>query len=458
MVLALTAPPVPGAGDALSDDPLGARIVGLAGRLAAATCQWLLLVADFDAREGHVRYALPSTARWLGHYCGLSRRTAAEHVRVARTLAAFPALSSEMKRGRLSYSHVRAIARVAHDGESQLVDDLIDVAMNGSVGQLETVVRGLRTVEGNDSASGAPPESYVSTSWTSESQWRLAARLEPDQGAVVDKALQTLGRVHKVSAADALVAMAEQALAAAAEGGTMPRPLRGHERAAVLIHLDAASVRRATDPANRPDRRPYARTDDGPGLPDAVIRRLLCSGRIRTAVTDGARTLHDLGRSHRVVSERLYRALLYRDRGCCSVPGCGSREGLDAHHVVHWIDGGPTNLANLVLLCEAHHRGHHAGEFSIAPAGRLGFRFRNAAGRELPATVDPTSQLHRSQPVASLSSSVQPHAATSRWKGERLDRPWAIAVIAKRREADALAPDRRATSVACPGQHEGGPP
>lgn len=63
---------------------LESRIVGLAGRLSAATCRWLLLVAEFDAREGYARWCLPSTARWLSHTCGLSARTAIEHVRVAR--------------------------------------------------------------------------------------------------------------------------------------------------------------------------------------------------------------------------------------------------------------------------------------------------------------------------------------------------------------------------------------
>jgi hypothetical protein len=60
----------------LSVDELGSRIVGLAGRLAAATCRWLLLVAQFDAREGCAAFGLVSTARWLGHYCGVAHRTA----------------------------------------------------------------------------------------------------------------------------------------------------------------------------------------------------------------------------------------------------------------------------------------------------------------------------------------------------------------------------------------------
>src|ERR1700712_3708444 len=85
-VLPLVDPLTPDA--ELSVDDLGARIVGLAGRLAAVTCQWLLLVPDFDAREGYNRFGLASTARWLTHCCGLSHRAAVDHVRVARALRA----------------------------------------------------------------------------------------------------------------------------------------------------------------------------------------------------------------------------------------------------------------------------------------------------------------------------------------------------------------------------------
>jgi uncharacterized heparinase superfamily protein len=81
----------------------------MAGRLAAATCRWLLLVADFDARDGCARFGLASTAAWLSHACGLSRRTAVEHVRVARGLAAFPTLAEAMSAGRLSYGGVKSL-------------------------------------------------------------------------------------------------------------------------------------------------------------------------------------------------------------------------------------------------------------------------------------------------------------------------------------------------------------
>src|SRR6266540_3392169 len=69
--------------------------------------------------------------------------------------------------------------------------------------------------------------------------------------------------------------------------------------------------------------------------------------------------LLDLGRATRVISPALRRALAVRDGGCAA-PGCDRPPPwTDAHHLVHWLHGGPTSLDNLVLLCRTHHRAVH---------------------------------------------------------------------------------------------------
>jgi len=429
----------------VSVDELGSRIVGMAGRLAAATCRWLLLVAEFDARDGAAPFGLGSTAAWLSYACGLSRRTAVDQVRVARTLAGFPRLVAAMSAGRVSYSHVRAISRIARPGEDQLVADLIMVAEHGTVGHLETIVRGLRTVEDNQNAP-VPAEQYSAWSWTTESQWRLSARLDPERGAVVQKTVETIARTEGISHADALVRMAEIALTAVNDSDAR-HDLRGDEHAAVVIHLDAdlipaedpeATAPRSaerTRPARSAERtpRPYARIANGPGLPDRVVKRLLCSGRIRTAVhKDG--NLWDLGRSHRVVTERQFRALLIRDHGHCTHPGCQTTRGLQAHHVRHWLYGGRTDLANLVLLCQAHHLAHHDGEFTITPRNGGRFQFTRNDGSELPRHINPADHITTHQPIDTEHPHVTQNAATTQWDGQHLDRHYAVSVLAQRRE------------------------
>ena len=167
-----------------------------------------------------------------------------------------------------------------------------------------------------------------------------------------------------------------------------------------------------------------------------MVQRLLCSGRIRTVIHDsrpnGANVL-DLGRSHRVVTDRQFQALLLRDGGCAH-PGCGTPHGLQAHHVRHWIYGGHTAPNNLVLLCSRHHHTHHDGEFQITPLKHGRFRFTRADGSVLTEHIDPAEFIDTDTPLEHEHTDVTDDAATTRWDGERLDRPWAIAVLAQRRQ------------------------
>ena len=446
----------------LAIDELGARIVDLAGRLTAATCRWLLLVAEFDARDGCARAGVASTSQWLAYTCGIARRTAIEHVRVARSLAAQPRLAAEMGAGRLSYSQVRAISRIVEPGEQGLVENLIEAARHGTIGQLETLVQGLRTVDDVDNATGLEPKEYVRRSWAADSHWRLSARLDPERGAVVDAAVDVLARHEGLNAADALVRLAEIGLAALADVDA-PRALRGDERAAVVISLDAARVPptdtsadtpadteqldsgvetvavpmskptltppRSAEPAP-PRVRPYARIAGGPGLPDRVVQRLLCASRIRIAVHDARGHVLDVGRSQRLVTDRQYRALLLRQQGHCAHPGCPNTKNLDAHHILHWLHGGRTDIGNLVLLCERHHVGHHDGKFQIMTLedGRL--RFISSDGRDLGAPLRAPTSVNLAR-LEDEYPNLVPDAATTRWSGQRMDRRYAVSVLAQ---------------------------
>src|SRR5882724_1092412 len=71
-------------------DQLESEIRELAGHLAAATCRWLLLVAEFDRREGWAVDDVLSMAHWLSWRCGFGLNAAREHVRVARALEQLP--------------------------------------------------------------------------------------------------------------------------------------------------------------------------------------------------------------------------------------------------------------------------------------------------------------------------------------------------------------------------------
>src|SRR5204863_3548833 len=86
---------------------------------------------------------------------------------------------------------------------------------------------------------------------------------------------------------------------------------------------------------------------------------------VARVITKGTSEPLEVGRRTPVVPPALRRAVAVRDGGC-RFPVCDRPSSwADAHHVVHWADGGPTDLRNLVLLCRRHHRMVHHG-FSVA--------------------------------------------------------------------------------------------
>ena len=92
---------------------LEAQICELAGHLSAATCRFLVLLGDFDARRGWASWEMNSCAAWLSWKCQMGSGTAREHVRVARALRGLPVIRGEFGAGRLSYAKVRALTRIA---------------------------------------------------------------------------------------------------------------------------------------------------------------------------------------------------------------------------------------------------------------------------------------------------------------------------------------------------------
>ena len=125
----------------------------------------------------------------------------------------------------------------------------------------------------------------------------------------------------------------------------------------VLIDLDA--LRGHTDEMGL--------TDAGTELPPEVVRRLACDAEIIPMILNSKGGPADVGRCSRTVPLRLRRLLIARDRHCQWSGCCAPPSRCDAHHIIHWLDGGPTNLDNLVLLCHTHHRHLHQHGYRMIP-------------------------------------------------------------------------------------------
>ena len=147
----------------------------------------------------------------------------------------------------------------------------------------------------------------------------------------------------------------------------------------VLIGLDA--LRGQTDEMGL--------TDAGVELPPHIVRRLACDAEIIPMILGGPGGPADAGRSSRTVSLRLRRVLIARDKHC-RWPGCNEPPSrCDAHHLHHWVDGGRTDLDNLVLLCHTHHHHLHQHGHKMIPQPDGTWTTTKATGPE-PANAERT--------------------------------------------------------------------
>ncbi|MEN8176635.1 MAG: DUF222 domain-containing protein [Pseudomonadota bacterium] len=380
-------------------DDIEDEIATLSATIAAATCRLLLLIGEIDRRDG---WGTPldsrgfrSCAHWLCWRVGHSLGVARQYVRVARALPDLPHITEAFSRGEVSWSKVRAITRTATpDNEA----DWLHVARGCTASHVEKLVSKFRranVVDENDRALEQQRYRRVTAFFDNDGMLVLQARLAPDQGAVVMKALEvsadTLGDEQNGSAerssgqattpsepvakptgdqlrADALVRVAERALDADATGAT------DTDKFQVVVHVDAEVL---ADPAA--DGR--CELEEGPALAAETVRRLACDAS-RRALAHGPAGELIAGRKTRAVSTPLRRALKARDGTRCAFPGCGCR-GRDAHHVQAWADGGPTVLENMLSICKRHHTFLHEGGFRVEARGDGTFRFLWPDGREL---------------------------------------------------------------------------
>ncbi|UDY22583.1 HNH endonuclease signature motif containing protein [Nocardioides sp. Kera G14] len=105
---------------------------------------------------------------------------------------------------------------------------------------------------------------------------------------------------------------------------------------------------------------------DGIPLSATAVRRLACDAEIIPGVLGTNGQILDVGRAHRLVTTAIWLALVLRDRHC-AFPGCNRLPiACDAHHIVHWADGGSTSLDNLILLCRRHHTMTHHTSWTVS--------------------------------------------------------------------------------------------
>ena len=317
--------------------------------------------------------------------------------------------------------------------------------------------------------------SHLTTHIDENGMFVIRGRLAPEAGEVLMKALKAAGdRLYaeqpkdrppagKVRA-DALVLVAESAL----KGGLDPGS--SGDRYQVVVHVNADELQAAENPsavgrvarvsaetrsthehgsdprqaaaarvsAEAPTRLEPAERPPSPNgawLGDSQVpvsaetaRRIACdAGKVCMSHRSGQ--ILNVGRKTRTIPPPIRRALEFRDRGC-RFPGCTSKH-CDAHHVVHWADGGETKLSNLVLLCRRHHRLLHEGDFRVRMSEDGAVQFLHPRGRPLeqspappPVGLDPAREMVERLENAGLLITGKESMPT--WDGRPMDLPYVM--------------------------------
>lgn len=430
----------------LSDEDVDRRVRVQAAELAASTCQWLELLAELVVRGVWADQGSRTPAQWLSWKIGLAGSTAREHVRIALQLRELPAIRGRFREGRISYSKVRALTRVA---VPQIEDMLLRWADAATAAEIERVVAGFRMTQRARAVDPEVRESRrgVTDRLESDGTVTVMIRALPDEAAAIRSMIDRIVDVERTAEAehpptadpspeptadptdhrsfgarkvDAVI----QALESAVAGG--PQDTSGLDRHTVVMHLDADDLVDApakTDGRmDASDPTADAAATDGDALTDVgvpieptgtprtrsrtdgrvpvqssgsrsrsmdrqVIRRLACDAGVTVIVRDDTGTPMDVGRRDRRLSSALRRVVMARDRSC-RFPGCGATRHLHAHHVQHWADGGPTDLTNLVLVCSHHHRFVHDHGWTLQSTTSGRFTFVPPGGDPLPAVSE----------------------------------------------------------------------
>ena len=346
---------------------LGPRLKALRRSINRLEAEAARTLEAFDRTNAYEVDGSLSAASWLRHRCNLSYDTASNQVQLARRLPDLPQAQAAFASGDISSTHVSLMARTVDQVGLEPVREqegvLVEAARQLDPRMFRQVTVHLRHCVDPDGALKDANAAYQRRAvWLSETMdgvFVLNGTLDAEGGAILRAAL------------------------AAVEG----KPVAGDDRSApqrrhdALIdlgrhRLDAGDL--PTSGCQRPhltvtaDLEVLAGKAPGAGLlnweqlvPAETVRRLACDCSVTPIVVGSDGEPLNVGRARRTIPAPMRRAIMLRDKHC-RFPGCDRPVAwADGHHLRHWIDGGPTAMWNVWLLCRAHHRLVHEGGWRL---------------------------------------------------------------------------------------------
>jgi hypothetical protein len=339
---------------------------------ASTAAHRLLVLAVLDEREVGREDGTLDTVGWVTWTSRLSRSRARALVETARALPDRPKLATVALAGELSDEQLDAAVQVA---TPETDAEWAEAAPGWTASSLRAAAKNRRTVTREEAIDGDRSR-QVTYRWQERRRGLSLRAWFPDvDGATVAAALEAGADRMKPAAGDSWdpypMRCADVLLDALA------RDLDEHteaHRATVIVHVPEAALREDSTA-------PGAHLDAGTenvAIANETARRASCDPILQLVVENDEGLPIRMGRRTRKVPPHIWRLLKQRDRHC-QAPGCTRTRGLHAHHRRHWVDGGATDLDNLVLLCTVHHRMVHEHAWTIR--GRPGaLRFHDRGG------------------------------------------------------------------------------
>jgi Domain of unknown function (DUF222) len=361
--------------------------------ISAHQSQLLAAVAELDRRRAWRVDGATSMVGWLVQRCAVSAATAREWVTAAAKLKELPQISDALSKGKLSFDQIKPLVEVA---KPETDAALAEQATHWSARQVRELAMAARRQE-DAQATGHYARRFLRFD---DRRRSLTGVLPQDQYAVVKSALidRATRRLRDKTPfdrrlADALVAVcrndAEGGGGGSGSGGTGERAggMR-RNRPTVVVHADLSFLAGGEGGAELDVLGPLSRE---------VARRLACDAKVLVSADDRMGRSLNLGRTRRDPTDAQRIAIRHRDKGC-RFPGCSHTEFTDVHHLLHWIDGGCTDMDNLVELCDEHHRCVHEMGWKVSGDANLELVFRSPTGRLSTSTPSPASTSARDGP------------------------------------------------------------
>ncbi|SEL19440.1 HNH endonuclease signature motif containing protein [Streptacidiphilus jiangxiensis] len=361
------------------------------------SAQLLRRIAVFDRSGGASAVRSRSTKGFLRTHAQLAEGHANRLVSLARWLDRLPAVSGALAVGALSADQVEVISReispvedadARHAAEELLVEQAPRLHLT-HLRQAARQIHAHLVAEEEPPVDALPPafQSWVRLSPTGTSDnpfWVLSGELSPLAGEKLRVALEAAAGVPAEgdprSSAERLGDALESVTDLALRADRLPTTGAQRPHLTLIADLEALRPGCRVHPASgsaaeskeseelsgllRP--RAACTTARGHQLPAWQARKESCDCRLRVILTRRQGEPLSVGRATRTVPAALRDAVVARDRHCVW-PGCDRPPTwCEAHHMIHWADGGRTSLDNLALLCGEHHTDLHRTGWALA--------------------------------------------------------------------------------------------